>query len=389
MVIGVDGTTWSNERGYGRFTRELLSAMVELFPQHTFVLFADPKTADGVDLEQSNLHLVPVAASTPPGLAACSDGRRSIRDMFLYTRAVARRKPDVFFSPSVYAYFPLPPGLAAVVCIHDAIPERFPDRTLATRRSKLFWRAKVRLAIRQCRIVLAPSRYAAGELSTFLGIPPARIRITGEAPSAAFRPSGAEEIAAAAAAADLPPDARWFLYVGGLNPHKNVDVLVAAYSELLAEPDSKNPYLLFVGPTDDRFHAHPERIRQLVAEYGIGERVRWLGFLPDDELRHLYSGALAVVLPSESEGFGLPAVEAAACGTPAIATTESPLPDLLAGGGIFVRPGDLDALLRAMRRLSEEGERQTLGRVAQERMRSLTWEKTARATLDALAEAAA
>ena len=106
-------------------------------------------------------------------------------------------------------------------------------------------------------------------------------------------------------------------------------------------------------------------------------------------LRHLYAGAIAVVLPSLEEGFGLPAIEGAACGTPCIATRQSPLPDLLDGGGIFVDPTDVAALADALRTLLGSTQlRSSLGRVALERAGRRSWKRTAEATHAALSATA-
>jgi alpha-1,3-rhamnosyl/mannosyltransferase len=115
--------------------------------------------------------------------------------------------------------------------------------------------------------------------------------------------------------------------------------------------------------------------------------VKWTGFLPDDELRHLLTGTRALLLPSENEGFGLPAVEAAACGAPVVATTASPLPQLLEGGGFFIAPGDVEGLTVSMRVLLDDEERDRRGRVALDRASRLTWRASARATLAALHDA--
>jgi glycosyltransferase involved in cell wall biosynthesis len=151
------------------------------------------------------------------------------------------------------------------------------------------------------------------------------------------------------------------------------------------------PYLLLVGSIDsDVFHGSQAQIRRAIAESGAESLVKWTGFVADDDLRHLHAHALALVLPSSCEGFGLPAVEAAACGAPVIATTESPLPQLLEGGGIFVKPGDEPALSRAMEVMFSDAEsRARMGRAALERANALAWPRTARAALDALVEAAA
>lgn len=389
MRIGVDLACWTNGRGYGRFTRELIRALVTIAPDDEFVCFVDGGAIDRIDLAGSNVELVAVEQARSPTDAAAADGCRSPLDMLRFTRATWAASLDVFFSPSVYTYYPLPPGLAAVVTIHDAIADRFPQLTLPTRRARLFWRLKVAMAVRQARIVLTVSDFAARELMDVLELPASRIRVATEAPAAAYRPSDAySDVAAAAAAADVPASAQWFAYVGGFSPHKRILDIVRAHADLVAETGDNAPYLLLVGAAaGDSFLTNQREIRQAISDCKTERFVRWTGFVADDRLRHLLTGASGLLLPSTSEGFGLPAVEAAACGTPVIATVASPLPQLLEGGGIFIEPGDVRALADGMRFLLDKGRRAQLGDRARDRAQQLSWAHSATATLSALREA--
>jgi alpha-1,3-rhamnosyl/mannosyltransferase len=250
---------------------------------------------------------------------------------------------------------------------------------------------KVALAIQQAELILTVSDYSARSIHEFLGVPRAAIRVAAEAPAEIYRPSNEADIQRTARELGLPDGARWFVYVGGFNPHKRVTSLIWAHARVVREEREAAPYLLLVGdPGSDSFFQNTQRLRGTIVEAGTVEKVVWTGFVPDEQLRHVHSGALALVLPSEAEGFGLPAVEAAACGTPVIATNQSPLPELLAGGGIFLAPGDQETLEGALRLLSKDDSlRERMGRRALEGARALSWETGARAALSAIREAAA
>ena len=390
LRVGVDACCWINERGYGRFTREILSEMVARSPEVEFVFFIDKLARAGIDLVAANLRCVVVPQSSSPTKAAAAAGYRSPRDMLRFTQVVWKSPIDVFFSPSVYTYFPLPPRVRAVITIHDAIAEKFPELTLPTSRARLIWNAKVRFAVWQARLVLTVSEYSARDLVSILKIPARRIRVTSEAPSSLYRPSdSAEQISEAARRIGLPNGSRWILYVGGFNPHKHVDLIVKAHAATLDLQGDSPLYLVLVGdPGRDVFHTDVEKIRSAVSAAGTGQQVIWAGFVPDEELRHLHSGAVALLLPSACEGFGLPAVEAAACGTPVIATTESPLPELLEGGGIFVRPGNEGDLVSALRTvLKNEPARARMGEIARYRAGKLSWAHSADIAMRSLREA--
>lgn len=367
-----------------------MRALSNLATDDTFVCFGDRQSLEAYPDPAGNVRLIEVALQESPVEAASSTSSRSPRDLLRLTRAVGRERLDAFLSPSVYTYFPLPLGLPSVVTIHDTIPERFPHLTLPSRRARLFWAVKVRFALAQARIVLTVSDYSARLISDQYGVDPARIRVAVEAPAATYRPSSSVDVEQVRQAFGLPASGRWFVYVGGFNPHKRLDVVLRAHARVARDFADNPPHLLLVGTRSaDVFHHELGQLDAIVAAEGTGSLVHWVGFVEDETLRHLLSGAEASLLPSEAEGFGLPSVEAAACGTPVIATTESPLPELLAGGGFFVKPGDIPAVQSAMSRLlSERGLRAELGAIAEARAAALSWDRTAQQTRDAIRSAA-
>ncbi len=366
-----------------------MRAMTQHAPSDQFLCFGDRRSFDAFPDPAPNVQLVEVAVDESPTLAASADSSRSLRDLLRLTRAVSRHTLDAFFAPSVYTYFPLPPRLPAVVTIHDTIPERFPQLTLPSARARLFWSIKVRVALTQARLVLTVSEYSARSIASILRVPRDRIRVCVEAPAPAYRPAADHEIRAAARQVGLPEASPWFVYVGGFNPHKRVDLVLEAHAAL-AKTSRPPPHLLMVGSrSSDVFHKDADGLDTIIRNAGTESLVHWTGFVPDDDLRPLLAGATALLLPSEAEGFGLPAVEAAACGTPVIATTESPLPELLEGGGIFVHPGDRDGLVDAMRRLMLDlALRQSMGHRAMQRASALSWDASADAALGAIRECA-
>lgn len=388
MRVGIDLSCWASRRGYGRFVRNLVQALLALRPRQDLVFLLDAQSADRPDLPDGGCRIVATTREAPTA-AASAVGRRSLRDLAAMSAAAARARLDTLFFPSVYTWFPVPTNATVILGVHDVIAEDYPDLVFPDPRGRRLWALKGRLARWQADFLLTVSAHARAGVLRHFRCPPERVWVVGEAPDAAFRPLAPGEIDRGLLGSwGLGEGDPFLVYLGGLNPHKNLGTLLDALAALRRRPGLESTRLVVIGELEsDPFTPGAAEVRARTSALGLDGTVVFTGFLGDEEVVHFLSAARALVLPSFAEGFGLPAVEAAACGTPVVATRNSPLPELLDGGGLFFDPKDGGALLEALAcLLADEGERARKGRIALERARALTWERSARQMLDLLDE---
>lgn len=392
MRIGVDLTAWTDDGGYGRFTRETLRALVQSQPNHEYYFFADPREIDSMDLPARNVRWCPVELSSPPLIAARNGGRPLMDHWRLWRKAKSIAKEEhlrAMFYPTVHSWFPAPLGLPSLVCVHDPILDPLLKMGLdkASRRRQLKWKSA--LARKRATALLCTSDWAKEQLSRTTGYDAGRIVVAPQAPSEVFQaPVTEAEIEAARTRANLPPGERYFVFVGSFHGHKNVQSLVRAHA-LLTRDMEKPPYLVLVGDeTGEWFRTNVPDLRVAIRSGKTESIVRWTGQVTDEELRGLYAGSIANCLPSYVESFGLTAVEAAACGVPSLVTTQSPLPELLGEEGCLpIDPHNLATLVSALEEsMSSEERRAAMGAVAREAVSHLDWRHTAQKVSISLAD---
>ncbi len=390
MRVGIEACTWANRRGYGRFTRELVSAMVARHPEHRFVLVVDSHTARECSFPPG-AETVVVETVAQPTKAAAADGSRSLQDVWRMSRALANAQFDVVLFPTRYTFVPLLRRTPAVLTIHDATDARHPHLLFPNWRSRLLWRMKSQLAIRRADRIVTVSNDARRQIAAAFGLDEASIAVVSEGPDAGFRPRPGD--AAVDEVRDryrLPRGASLVLYVGGISPHKNLDALVRA-TALIRKDVPDGWHVVFVGDYQgDSFLGCYRELTALVRSLAIGEHVTFTGFVPDDDLVLLYNAATMLALPSKGEGFGLPVVEAMACGLPVIASDANSLPEVLGGAGLLFDP-DSDAGLAAciLRLLREPDLRDELRARGLARASAYTWSAGADTMVRVLEDAAA
>jgi glycosyltransferase involved in cell wall biosynthesis len=385
MRVGADACCWSNRRGFGRFTRELLTQMAAARPQH-LTLVVDRHTAETWPLP-AGAH-VEVVDVEPPTRAASASGARSVGDLWRLSRAATRARFDAFFFPAVYTFYPLLGTTPVVVGFHDAIAEQHPGLVFGGARSRAFWAAKTWLARRQARRIVTVSESARRDVVRAFGVAESTVRIVREAAAPEFRCLADREAQDETRRRYGVPDGRLLLlHVGGLSPHKNLARLLSA----LARLDPSLPWhLLLAGDARaDGFRDCHAELLEVVARHNLADRVTFAGFVPDPDLVALYNAATMLVLPSLGEGFGLPAVEAMACGLPVAASTAGSLPEVLGGAGALFDPNDPDHIAETIAGLLRDPvRRERLRQAGLERAKSFSWTAAADATWRVLDEAA-
>jgi glycosyltransferase involved in cell wall biosynthesis len=387
MRIGVDATSWSNRRGYGRYIRALMNAVLELDQQNQYIFFVDFEHDDNFPLP-SAANICRVATSMPATKAATADNRRSVADLWTVASAIRQAKVDLVYFPTDYTYVPFFIGAPRLVTIHDAIAEMFPELVFPTLRSRIFYQVKVRSGIHQARLLITVSEFARRQLVEKLKIPLSRLRVVSEAADPIFRPPKSRAVSEAFERWGIPPRARCLIYVGGFSPHKNLFMLLDVVRELVSRDTFRDLRLVLVGDyVGDSFYSCYEQLAIQVRRDSLEGNVLFTGRLEDEDLIVLLNRSDALVLPSFGEGFGLPGIEAAACGTPVLATTESPIPELLGQGALAIGPNDRSGWVQAMERvLTDASLRQRMSEAALAAASRLSWKNSARQLLSVFDE---
>ncbi len=252
----------------------------------------------------------------------------SLSDPLWLSYQIAKHRPEIFFSPGVS--LPAVCLSRLVFTIHDLICVQLPATSISsTCARRLYFRTIVRPAAQRAYRVLTVSEYSRAELLKWTGLHEERIVNVGNGIDPVFRRTGRR----------YEPGFAYLLYVGNFKPHKNVKRLLEAFARL----DYSEPRLLLTGLGTPELLAAVESL-------GLERRVHFTGYVDDHRLAELYRGALLLVQPSLVEGFGLPPIEAMACGTPVVVSGVSALPEIVGNAGVFVDPLDVDNMRRGMER---------------------------------------
>jgi alpha-1,3-rhamnosyl/mannosyltransferase len=369
--------------GIGRYTANLARALEPLLiGDERLLLLRDPTAPSPWDLGRAPALDLPLS---PFSLRQQWAVPRALRQSY-QGRLLRRLDAAVYHSP--YYLMPYWPGCPTLLTVHDLIPLLLPRHSTA--RARLLFRWTMGLALRAARRVIAVSAATRDDLLAQFRLPAGRVTVVPEAADPAFYPRPPAEIATIRRQHALPE--RYVLYLGSNKPHKNLARLVEAWAThhvLRFTSASRTTHhetekLLIAGQWDPRF---PEA-RRRVEELGLADEALFLGPLADEDLPALYSGATVFVFPSLYEGFGLPVLEALACGVPVACADGSALPEIVGDAALRFDPTDTAAIAAALRRLLTDAElRADLRERGLRRASQFSWERAAQRTLELYREA--
>lgn len=344
--------------GIGRATLGLLHGLCEIEAQVEFVVVHLPDERDLVARTG-------VQDDARFRLVECASGPQSIDQQWHVPRLVRTARLNVWHAPYYWRpFFGLPP---TVVTIADMIGP-------SSDRNRLPWKVAMRLSVLTARQIITHSNVVRQQLHLAYHLPSQRLHVIAHGADEQFRPQSLADIVAVRERYELPE--RYVMYLGSNKPHKNLSALVEAWASVI-KAGNDGVILVIAGREDPRYPLARERVAQL----GMTPHVRFLPDLDDAALPPMLAGALFFVFPSLDEGFGLPPLEAMACGTPVLVSDRASLPEVVGDAGVLVEPQPT-ALAAAMDKLLRDKEwRHDLRERGLARAAHFSWANAARETL--------
>jgi glycosyltransferase involved in cell wall biosynthesis len=361
MRIAIDASTLSTQGGPRSYVLGLLDALGRIDTENEYIVFYnDP------------VHMGRFPWAREIVLEGKSPLCRLWREHVALPMACRRERVDLLHGPksAVPFWSPCP----TLVTLHDLIPITHPETE--TRAAQLYWRLQIPIAVRRASFIITDSDHARREIVDMFAVPDQRIAVSPLGyPPAMDDPPDAARTAAIRQRYGLPDS--YILYVGTIQPRKNLDMLIEAYARLRREGVTAKK-LVIVGRKGWLYDTLFARISGL----GLEGDVIFTGFVPDSDLPGLYDGACLFVYLSLFEGFGLPPLEAMARGVPVVTSNTTSLPEVVGDAGITVSPRSLDEVVEGMRRLlTDDALADRLRQAGKVRARLFSWDRTAEETL--------
>ncbi len=373
MHIGLDGSPLTYPKtGVGHYTFELARALAMGAPSDDFQLVSplpfDPSFGSGGN------------QTWPTNLHAIKEEVSGVRKHWwtIGLPSYIRRNALALFHGTNYDV-PLRCRCPTVLTIHDLSSYLHPE----THQPHLNRRARYRLPImaRRATMIITPSLAVKSEVCELLRVKPEKVVAIPHAARPSFRPMSLSDSLTLTKRLDVEDG--FLLFVGTIEPRKNLLTLIRAFEEVL-NTTSLRPQLVIAGMegwlSEDLF--------AYVKGRDLGDRLRWTGYVSDEDLCALYSSCRVFIYPSIYEGFGLPPLEAMACGAPVITSRIPAIMETVGTAACLITPTDVDALSqRIIDLLKNTGERKKLSEAGQARAAEFSWERTARLTHDVYTEA--
>lgn len=353
MKIAIDTqTTLGQKSGFGFYVKNLIEALANVDPRDEYVLIKPLTEKD---------------FSTP---------KRLFWDQVTFPKRASKAKVDLLHQPCFSA--PLFYRGKVVVTCHDLISIFFPKNLPLA--SRLFYSKWMPFSYRRADMIIAISEHTKRDIMALLKIPESKIRVIHSAASKDFRPIRSKAILAKVQKKYFTGK-NYLLHVGTLEPRKNLPFLVRAYA--LAVREGIDAKLVITGKKGWYY----EGLFRLVDELHLNDKVIFTGYVAEYDLPALYSGARTFVFPSIYEGFGLPPLEAMACGTPVISSNTSSLPEVIDKAGILLPPKDERLWAKNIFKVLKDSRlAKTLSEMGLRQARKFSWEETARKTIEVYEE---
>lgn len=344
MRIGIDvQPTLGQKTGIGLYTVNLLRALRRIAPYHEYIELAWGRSSE------------------------LRTDQRLYWQQWALPRQAKKAKVDVLHIPGFDA--PFLKFCPTVLTVHDLIGRILPHNLPPV--SRFYWGFWLPYSVRWADVVIADSKHTKEDLIRWTGIPPERIYVVYLGVDASFQPFQDDEALESVRAKYRLPG-KFILYVGTIEPRKGLDTLLVAYAMLA----NTIPQDLVIAGKRGWYTAS---LFRLVEAYGLKQRVHFVGYVDDDDLPKLYNLATLFVYPSRYEGFGLPPLEAMACGVPVVCSNAASLPEVVGDAAWLVPPDAPEMLAAAIYQILENEQLQAVMRSkGMARAKIFTWEETAR-----------